>query len=369
VTRAALATALAACILASPAHAAAGRRVTVALFGDSSAEAYHLAHPQRDGLAPQLADELVRRGYERGAIGLIPAMPRRFKFNAVSRSDVQRPAPGGWAAIGTGALPGVAGPSGYVAYTESPGATATAPVDGTQLQVLYEAVSFSPPFTVTAGTASWTIDPSMQPAGPASTWLELPPGTRQVTVHGPLTPGPFAFDGLVVHRPPTPDRVQIEVQNLAHAGHGPGKDLNPRTVAAVRSQAYDVSVLFWSPALEVLGDPRPGRPLPPSLLDPLLARARMARESGQCLIVGAYPLPVAGRVVRRVRAAERRVAGQAGCAYTSALDRLWNQRAAIRRHNVVLDGIHPTARGYAKIARALAPSLARLVATSAAAAR
>src|SRR3954470_17873216 len=134
---AALAVALAACTLASGAYAADGRRVTVALFGDSTAEGYHLRHPQRDDLAARLADELVRRGYERGATGLIPAMPARFTFNAVSHSDASKPAPGGWVAVGAGALPGVAGPSGYAAYTESSEATASAPVDGTLVQVLY----------------------------------------------------------------------------------------------------------------------------------------------------------------------------------------------------------------------------------------
>src|SRR5215207_2952087 len=217
VRAAAIAATLAACMPAA-ANGADGRRVTVALFGDSTAEGYHLRHPQRDSLAPRLADELVRRGYERGATGLIPAMPRRFKFNAVAHTDVPTPAPGGWTAIGAGALPGVAGPSGYTAYTESPGATATAAVDGSLVDVLYEAASFVPPFTVTAGAASWTIDPSLQPAGPASTTLELPRGTRWVTVHGPVTPGPFVFEGLVAHRPVTPGRVQVEVHNLAHSG-------------------------------------------------------------------------------------------------------------------------------------------------------
>jgi hypothetical protein len=367
VRAAALAATLAACTLASAAHAADGRRVTVALFGDSVAEANHLRSPQRDGPAARLASELVGRGYERGATGLIPAMPARMAFNKVAHSDASKAVPGGWAAIGYGALPGLAGPSGYSAYTESPGATAKAPVDGTQLQVLYEAGSA--PFSVSAGTQSWTIDPATQPSGPASTWLELPAGTRQVTVHGPLQPGPLVFDGLVVHRPVTHGRVQVEVQNLAHAGHGPGKDLDDRTVAAIRAQAYDVSILFWSPFLEVLADPRPGRPVPADVLDPLLARARLARESGSCLIVGAYPLPVARRVVGRIRAAERWVAQQSGCTYTGALRRLWNARTAERRGYVILDRIHPTARGYRKIAHALAPSLARLVATSAAAAR
>ena len=345
--------------------AAALARVTVGLFGDSTSEGYHLAHPQRDGLAAQLADQLVRRGYTRGAMGLIPAMPQRFRFNAVNRFDAKRAPAGGWLASGYGWGPGAAGPSGYSAYTTSPGASARAAVDGTQLQVLYEAAPFAPPFTLDGDGTSWTIDPSAQPAGPASTWLDLPPGTRSITVHGPQRPGPMAFDGVVVHRPPAPGRTQVEVQNLAHAGHGPGDDLNPRTIAELRAQAYDVSIFFWAPLAEIF-DPHAG-PIQSSYVRALAARAQIARASGSCLIVGAYPLPAPRYMVRRVRAAERAVARQSGCTYTAALAHLWNARTAVRRGWVIVDGVHPTPKGYRRIAKALAPALERPVSAAAAA--
>jgi hypothetical protein len=293
-------------------------------------------------------------------------MPQRFTFNAVNAFDKHVAPPGGWLISGYGWGPGAAGPSGYSAYTTSARASARTRVDGDEVQVLYEAASFAPPFTVSAGPARWTIDPAAQPAGPASTWLSLPPGARTLTVHGPQAPGPLAFDGLEVHRAPSAGRVQVEVQNLAHAGHGPGSDLNPRTVAELRAQAFDVSILFWAPLAEIF-DPHPG-PVQASYVDALLTRARIAREHGSCLIVGAYPLPAARAIVARVRAADRAVAAQAGCAYTAALEHLWHARTAVRRGWVILDQVHPTARGYRRIARALTPALARLV-TSAAAAR
>src|SRR5437763_10331385 len=92
---AALLVALAYVVLVPAAQGAAGR-VTVALFGDSTSEGYHLAHPQRDGLAARLSAELARRGYEGGATGLIPAMPQRFAFNAANGFDKRRAPHDGW---------------------------------------------------------------------------------------------------------------------------------------------------------------------------------------------------------------------------------------------------------------------------------
>ena len=303
----------------------------------------------------------VARGYARGATGLIPAMPQRFAFNAVNRFDAHGAPAGGWLASGYGWGPGAAGPSGYSAYTVSPRATARTRVDGTQLQVLYEAAPFAPPFTVAAGASSWTIDPATQPAWPASTWLELPAGARSITIHGPQRPGPLAFDGVVVHRPPAPGRVQVEVQNLAHAGHGPGEDLNPKVVAELRAQAYDVSILFWAPLAEIF-DPRPG-PIQSSYVElaarPRAARARERQLPDRRRLSTAGPAPC-----RRPRAGRRPRGRRAGRLHiTSALAHLWHARTAVRRGWVILDGVHPTARGYRRIAHALAPVLARLVRT------
>src|SRR5213080_4879219 len=107
---AALLVALAYVVLVPAAQGATGR-VTVALFGDSTSEGYHLAHPQRDGLAARLSAELARRGYERGATGLIPAMPQRFAFNAFNAFDGKLAPPGGWLISGYGWGSGAAGPS------------------------------------------------------------------------------------------------------------------------------------------------------------------------------------------------------------------------------------------------------------------
>src|SRR5437764_12665172 len=111
--------AAAALMVLVPAAQGATGRVTVALFGDSTSEGYHLAHPQRDGLAARLSAELARRGYERGATGLIPAMPQRFAFNAASGFDKRHAPRDGWLVSGYGWGPGAAGPSGYSAYTTS----------------------------------------------------------------------------------------------------------------------------------------------------------------------------------------------------------------------------------------------------------
>ena len=54
------------------------------------------------------------------------------------------------------------------------------------------------------------------------------------------------------------------------------------------------------------------------------------------------------------------MARQAGCTYTTALAHLWNKNTSIAQGLTVLDGIHPTAKGYTLMARALAPIIARL---------
>ncbi len=64
--------------------------------------------------------------------------------------------------------------------------------------------------------------------------------------------------------------------------------------------------------------------------------------------------------VRFVSGLDRLVARRAGCVYTTVLTRLWGGWSAAENRGLLLvDGVHPSARGYTLIAQALAPLIAR----------
>lgn len=213
------------------------------MFGDSVVEAYTVPGFLRWGLVPQIGDSMVAAGFERGGVGLIPATPFRWHFNHFVPYSVN-PAPAdGWLLVGYG-LAGSDGPSGYSALASSPAASATAPIDDPLVGVLYTKNTTSGSFTVTAGSATWTIDAhSTGPPTPVETWLQMPPGARSITVHGPTT-GTLLFDGVVGRRPVAAGRIQVEVDNLGHQAHLLGRDLSPRVIGSLTQQRYDVSVFL-----------------------------------------------------------------------------------------------------------------------------
>src|SRR3954453_17902502 len=133
--------------------------MTVALFGDSTIESILLAHADRTGIAPQLQRALTARGLAPAGSGFTAPMPARMDFNLVAEPDADELPAGGWKVVGYGAHAGGAGPSAYTALTGYPTATATARIDGTPVAVLSGAGPGAKPFRVTAGAATFTIDP------------------------------------------------------------------------------------------------------------------------------------------------------------------------------------------------------------------
>jgi lysophospholipase L1-like esterase len=341
--------------------AGAGRRVTIAVFGDSVAEGYTIPDFLERGLVPQLADAMVGAGFERGGVGLIPVTPFRWDFNHFVPYSLGPPPADGWLLIGYG-LAGTDGPSGYSGLASSPQATATAPIDDPLVGVLYTKNTASGPFTVTAGGRTWTIDAhSTGPPEPAETWLDMPPGARSITVHGP-TSGTLLFDGVVGRRPVGAGRIQVEVDNLGHMAHLLGRDFGPRVAASLTEQRYDVSVFLGGYLSELLAASQPGDYRENQYAVALREHADLVHAyGGRCLIVDPSPLPVPASIAARYAAIDRRAAGEDGCAYSDAISHLWNASTSVRAGLTLVDDIHPTAAGYRLIVRALEPELDRLV--------
>ncbi|HEX3318603.1 MAG TPA: GDSL-type esterase/lipase family protein [Solirubrobacteraceae bacterium] len=359
VAAAALAAALAACLLAAP--AATARRVTVAVVGDSVEEGYTVqdyadnfasVDPARVGLTPVLRDALAARAGTRPGRGFVPMHPALWRFA------------GAWLHTGYDfGGPGPIGASGYGSQTDDPTATATIAVSEPQVALLYQRSPDGGAFTVTAGGRTWRIDTRADRSdGAGETWLRVPTGARTLTVGGPVAGGTLRFLGLIARRPAPGAATQYEVSNLAHAGRRTGEDLTPANAQAFTRLGIDVTVLLSGTVDEMTADYIGGDRWEAEFAAGLRTRARDARRTGRCIVVPPPPLPVAQAIQRSFFAVERRVARQEGCAFAPVLARVWRTSAASVARGLTHEGIHPTASGYGRMARALVPVVERIAA-------
>ncbi len=364
----ALAVGSAALVLAAivPALAAAGQgqRITVGLFGDSVTEGIVIPNFEHVGLAAQLTLDETHYGFSAGGEGLIAVNQFQWRFSSYRILGVPNSPAADWVLVGSQegdvGEPGTDGPSGYSAVTVSPTATATTTVPDPDIEVLYTMSALPCSLTVTSGTRSWTIDTSAstgQPPMAAEYPITLGSGSHQLTVHGSSCG--VEFDGVVAQDPVKPGTTQIQIDNDGHAARPPSTNLAVRIREAIVEQHYKVSVFLYG----YLGELIVSRGATAVQYQrALLTRARLARRSGgTCLIVRPTPMQyVSAGQVNLISGLERSVARQAGCTYTTALAHLWDPNTAIGRGLTVLDGVHPTAKGYRLIAKALAPIIARL---------
>jgi lysophospholipase L1-like esterase len=344
---------------ARAATARTGLRVTIALFGDSVTESVLVRDYLQRGFAPALDRALSSYGWQEGGAGLIPANPFRWRFNASVPFGNGQAAPAtGWVTVGGALSAGQDGPNGYSAVTGSPQAIASTTVSDPDIMVIYTTTDAHCTFAVTAGSRRWTID-TYAPGPPtdAQAPLTLSGGRQTLTIHGPSC-GLLSFDGVVDQRPVPSGRDQVQVDNLGHSGKLPWVDFTPRVQQSLAAQRYNVSVFLYSYIGELLGNQSLAGPY----VSVMTARARIARaHRGACLFVEPTPIAVAQSSVRNVGHLDRTVAQRAGCTYSTALAHVWpNSSYAVNHGLLLIDGIHPTAAGYAVIAKALAPTVAKL---------
>jgi hypothetical protein len=347
------------------AGATAGQRISVGLFGDSVTEGLVIQNFQTQGLAAQLTTAETKYGFSRGGQGLIAANQYQWKFNRFGLLGFGPIPPTGWALIGdqgaSHVQPGVDGPSGYSAVTSSPVATASTTVHNPDVEVMYTSTLVPCTFAVTSGTRSWTINtftPGILFPEPEESLITVGLGTHSVTVHGSDCGG-LSLNGVVAEQPVRAGSTQIMFDNNGHSGRLPSTDLSSRVEESILDQHYKVSVFLWG----YIGELELSKgPTADAYEQALLTRTKLARmNGGACLIVEPTPMPVTNRQVKLVAGIERSVAQQAGCTYTPALAHEWKSPdQAINRGLVVLDGIHPTAKGYTLIAATLAPIIAQL---------
>jgi len=356
-TRASLGVALAAALvlvalLSAP--AAQARRVSIAIVGDSVQEGYTAADfaddfasidPRNAGLAPELRRLLASRTGEQPGAGFVPAHPALWRFT------------GDWLHVGYGF--GAAGPfgaSGYAAETTDPTGTATIEVAEPEVSVLYWRGPGGGTFRVSAGGRTWRIPTAAARSdGGGETRLDLPTGTRTLTVTGPADGGLVRFTGLLARRPAPRHATQYEVSNLAHAGRRAGEDVTPANRQAFEKLDIDLSLIMSGTTDELTSNLLHSSKELDDYDGGLRLRARVARRTGRCVIVPPAPLPVRRSIQRDYFRVARRVAGEEGCGFAPVLSRVWTSPHASVAGRLTKDGMHPTRAGYRRIAKALVP--------------
>jgi len=347
---------LAAVIHAQPVPA---RRVKVALVGDSVVEG---SGAPRGDLATWVRWELRRLGVAVGADGYVAAHTSTFTTapDGALSSFPWTYSPT-WALDGLGlGLPSAFGANGRMSETSDPAAIATAQLAGDRFAVLFAHAPDAGRFTFSVDDRTVTVDArSTHIDGSGIRSVSAPeatPSKHLVTIGGPQG-GTLRFTGVVASMAVAPGTDQVEVSGVGQAC-ACATDPLPRTRAeALALLRPDITLLMLGLNGEgqflATGD----RHIETEFVAGLERRERIAkRHRGICVVVPHAPDPRPPDAQRLFARLARKAAKARGCAFAPVLDRLWDGGGSARL-GLTSDGIHPTPRGY----RRMAGRLARLI--------
>ena len=342
---------LALAALSAPATASAARRTTVALVGDSIVESSHVPDPRTEGLAPAVRRSLRRLGFDTGGEGFIAAHPAEDSVVVGAHATA-----GGWSYRGGWlwfTAPGLPGTLPLFSWTVDPMATASLRARADTARIVYLTGPAMGRFAFEVAGTRGEVDARQPRAASAIRTVRLPSSRRPRSIRvGDVQGGAFGLVGVFLRRAPVGGRRQLEVSALGYAGTLGSQPEDPAAEAGLAAIAPGVTVLVLGTNDAIVAASTGDRRIYPRLERGILARARVARRSGACIVVppgrGRLPLDV----FRGVRAAERRAARRGGCSYAPVLDVLGSRRY------FTLDGVHPDALGYRVVARRLAPVIA-----------
>ena len=344
----------------------ATRRVTVALTGDSIVEGQGVT--SRHGMAAELRARLHRLGFATGGLGFVPshaASVRALPDGAVDGSPWRYT--GLWRYLGVSPFfssdrvlfraGGAFGADARAAETDVPGARAGATLAGDRFAVLFARGPDAGAFAFSVGGRLRIIRaraPTVEGGG--MTWLAAPPdgrGAHRVAVTA-LGGGMARFTGVLARRSVTSHVRQAEVSQLGHSCGCAVEGLARPQREALEALRPKITLIMYGTNEQghaLTGDEATARR---RYLTGLLRRARIARRyGGACAIVPPARNPRPAGLQRDFRAVAQRAARLGGCRYAPVLADVWG-RADPLAAGYTVDGIHPTANGYRRMAKPLA---------------
>lgn len=331
----------------------------MALVGDSVVEG---SGAPRGDLATWVRWELRRLGAAVGADGYVAA--HKSTFTTTPDGDLLSfpwtyfPT---WTLDGLGlGLPSAFGANGRMSETGDPSATATAELEGDRFAVLFAHSPDAGRFTFSVDDRTVTVDAgSAHIDGSGIRSVSAPEATRSkhlVTIGGPQG-GLLRFTGVIVSTAVAPGTTQIEVSGVGQACACATDPLPGTRVEALTVLRPDITLLMLGLNGEGQFLATADRHIETEYVAGLERRERIARRhGGTCVVVPHAPDPRPPEAQRLFERLARKAAKAGGCTFAPVLDHLWDGGSSARL-GLTADGIHPTPRGY----RRMAGRLARLI--------